>query len=69
MDSTTATIPSASRFANYSGDVTHIVGEVKGPNTLGELLTAVEATYDAEANRTRVGFAYGDHSSKIAATR
>lgn len=47
------------RFANYGGDVTHIVGEVKGPNMLGEMLTAVTADYDPETDRTRVGFVYG----------
>lgn len=36
----------ASRHANYPGDVRHIVGEVKGPNTFGEYLTAVDAVYD-----------------------
>lgn len=46
------------RFANYPGDVTHIVGEVKGPNLFGEYLTAVTADYDQDSNTTRVGFAY-----------
>lgn len=46
------------RFATYPGDVTHMVGEVKGPNTLREPLTAVTAEYDAETNKTRVGFTY-----------
>lgn len=46
------------RFLNYPGNVTHIVGEVKGPNTFGEHLTAVTAEYDAGSNSTRVGFAY-----------
>jgi hypothetical protein len=50
--------PSATRFATYIGDATHMVGEVKGPNTLGEPLTAVEAVYDPETNTTRVGFTY-----------
>lgn len=48
----------ASRFANYPGDVTHIIGEVKGPNTWGERLTAVSADYNQATNMTRVGFAY-----------
>lgn len=50
------------RYGNYNGDVRHIVGEVKGPNTLGEMLTAVAAEYDPETNTTRVTFAYGDLS-------
>jgi hypothetical protein len=48
----------ATRFATYPGDVIHMVGEVKGPNTLGEPLTAVSAVYDATTNKTRVGFTY-----------
>ena len=52
------TAPVATRFATYPGDVTHIIGEVKGPNLLGERLTAVTAEYDAETNKTRVGFTY-----------
>lgn len=46
------------RSANYNGDVTHIVGEIKGPNTWGERLTAVSADYDAASDQTRVGFAF-----------
>lgn len=46
------------RFADYPGDVTHIVGEVKGPNTWGERLTAVTADHNQETDRTRVGFAF-----------
>lgn len=46
-------------FLNYRGDVTKdAVGQVVGPNTFGEFLTAVEATYDPEADKTRVGFDY-----------
>jgi len=52
------TMPAATRFATYPGDVTHIIGEVKGPNLLGERLTAVTAEYDAETNKTRVGFTF-----------
>ena len=48
----------ASRHATYPGNVEHIVGEIKGPNTIGERLTAVEAIYDPEVDKTRVGFAY-----------
>lgn len=55
------TLPKATTWLNYPGDVRHMVGEVKGPNRLGELLTAVVADYDDEANTTRVGFAYGVH--------
>lgn len=61
MTATTKATPKPVRFANYRGDVRHIVGEVKGPNMLGESLTAVTADYDGVADRTRVGFAYGVH--------
>lgn len=47
------------RFADYPGDVTHMIGEVKGPNTTYEMLQAVTAVYDPATDRTRVGFAYG----------
>jgi hypothetical protein len=50
--------PFATRFATYPGDVRHIVGEVKGPNTLGEPLTAITAEYDAGTDTTRVGFTF-----------
>jgi hypothetical protein len=47
------------QWATYPGDATPILAEgPKGPNTLGELLWPVEATYDAEAAQTRVGFSY-----------
>lgn len=55
---TTNTLPVAVRFANYPGNVTHIIGEVKGPNALGESLRAVSADYDESTNKTRVGFSY-----------
>jgi len=35
-----------------------LTAEVKGPNTLGEPLTAITAKYDAKSNTTRVGFTY-----------
>lgn len=55
------TTPAASRHATYPSDARHMVGEVYGPNTLGEVLTAVIATFDQETGATRVGFAYGEH--------
>jgi hypothetical protein len=52
-------LPKPVRFATYPGNVVNqIMGEVKGPNLLGEYLTTVTADYDAEANETRVGFTY-----------
>jgi hypothetical protein len=53
---TTARKPS--RFLAYPGDVTHMVGEVVGPNQLGEFLTAVNASYNEGTDRTTVGFAF-----------
>jgi hypothetical protein len=35
-----------------------LTAEVKGPNLLGERLTAITAKYDAESNTTRVGFTF-----------
>lgn len=34
-----------------------MVGEVVGPTTYGQWQVAIEAGFDAMANRTRVGFA------------
>lgn len=42
--------------ANYSGDRREAVGQVMGPNTMGEYFKAVSATYDEVANRTRLVF-------------
>jgi hypothetical protein len=53
-----ASLPAPVRWATYPGNVVHIIGEVKGPNLLGESLTAVTATYDPGTNRTRVGFTF-----------
>lgn len=52
------TLPAPVRFATYPGDCTHIIGEVKGPNTLGEALRAVTADYSPESDKTLVGFSY-----------
>lgn len=50
------------RFATYNGDARHMIGEVKGPtHNFSEYLTAVTADYDTEADKTRVGFAFGIH--------
>lgn len=53
-----ASLPAPVRWATYPGDVTHMIGEVKGPNLLGEPLTAVTAEYDPATNKTRVGFTF-----------
>lgn len=50
----------ASRHLNYQGDRTaDAIGQVMGPNTLGEFLTVVETEYDPETDKTRHGLAYG----------
>lgn len=44
-------------WLNYRGDHrSRVGGDPMGPNAFGEWLWPVEAEYDAEANRTRVGF-------------
>lgn len=51
-------------WANYRGNVLAGVtrdidsGRPKGPNYMGELMWPVEATYDPETDKTRVGFSY-----------
>lgn len=43
--------------AKYRGDLSHtIVGKVLGPTTFHTFLTAVEASYDADADQTTVWF-------------
>lgn len=49
----------ALRWATYAGDRRSMVGQVVGPTTLNDFATAVDAEYDATADRTRVGFAFG----------
>lgn len=46
---------SAIRFLNYLGDTRDAIGQIVGPNTMGEHWIAVSADYNGE--RTRVGFA------------
>lgn len=49
----------ALRWATYAGDRRSMVGQVVGPTTLNDFATAADAEYDAAADRTRVGFAFG----------
>ncbi len=51
-------IPANAGHATYPGNVEDIVGDVKGPNLLGEYLLAVEAEHDPATDKTRVGFDY-----------
>lgn len=54
--------PKATRYLTYGGDVTEtVVGQIMGPTTLREMVTAVSAEYDSASDTTRVGFAYGAH--------
>lgn len=51
--------PKPVRYLTYPGDVSHIVGEIKGPTLTDEVVTAVTADYNSGTDKTRVGFAYG----------
>lgn len=42
--------------ATYPGDVTDMVGEVKGPTTFGTFIVATAAEFDAARGVTRVSF-------------
>lgn len=42
--------------ATYHGNCTHMVGEVKGPTTYGQMLVATDAVYDAVTDQTQVQF-------------
>jgi hypothetical protein len=50
-------------YANYRGDVSHIVGEVKGPTTYGRTVVAVDAQFDPATDRTRVEFCFVDRTA------
>lgn len=50
--------------ANYKGKVDS-VGQIMGPNTMGEYFMAVEVVYDAENDKTRVGFALAARNDKL----
>lgn len=54
-------LPKPARHATYPHDHTDGVGQLLGPDTTGAFVTAVEATYDAASDTTRLGFAYGIH--------
>jgi hypothetical protein len=47
---------SEAKYANYNGDVTHMIGDIVGPGTNDKLWTATNATYDPDTNKTRVEF-------------
>ena len=57
-------LPKASRFLNYKGDQSHLIGKHLGPNTTGEFYTVVsfvvtEPAGQTRPTETRVGLAYG----------
>lgn len=53
-------LPPASTWLNYRGDVRSMVGQIVGPNLLGEYLTVVSCEYDEAADiKSRVGLAFG----------
>lgn len=45
-------------WAYYPGDVTRMVGEIKGPLTYGGYVVAIAAVYNADAGRSAVKFAH-----------
>jgi hypothetical protein len=51
--------PAATRWSTYTNDVAYMVGHVYGPDTSGELWTAVECEFDTVHGVWRVGFAPG----------
>lgn len=55
------------RFAHYNADVREsIVGKTLGPNALGEWMRVVEADYDPDDGRTRVGFVFATQDEVLA---
>ena len=52
-------LPPPSTWLNYGGDQRGLIGQVLGPNTMGEYLTVVFCAYDERDNRSRVGLAFG----------
>lgn len=52
-------LPQPSTWLNYAGDHRGSVGQVMGPNLLGEYLTVVFVAFDESAGSSRVGLAFG----------
>jgi hypothetical protein len=59
----------AFKHANYSGNQTHAIGSVMGPNLLGEHMVVVAADYDTDADTTRLGFAFATTDDMLAVSR
>lgn len=57
-ETATSPRPAVAGVAHYRGDRRAAVGQLMGPNLLGEVLQVVDATYDAVADRTTLGFDY-----------
>lgn len=55
----------AQAHANYPRDHRAMVGDIKGPSALGEYWRAVDATYNPDQDRTRVGFRIVPHTELI----
>lgn len=47
----------ATAWLNYRGDLSGSLGEIMGPNLLGEGFVAIECDFDAATGMSRVGFA------------
>ena len=52
------TTPAAVRWLTYPGDRRGSIGNVMGPNTIGELLQVVTEEFDAVTKATRLGLTY-----------
>lgn len=50
--------PAAVRWLNYPGDCRGSIGNVMGPNTIGERLQVVTEEYDPITKTTRLGLTY-----------
>lgn len=53
-------IPKPVRWVNYPGDLvaSFTIGELKGPNGMGEMMSVVSVDYDDLIDQTRVGFSF-----------
>lgn len=53
-------LPKPVRWMTYPRDISaEVVGNVMGPTTTMEFVTAVDVVYDSASDTTRVGFCYG----------
>lgn len=55
------------RTLSYDGDVTSCVGQIVGPNTMGEFLEALVGTYDTDTDKTVMVFTYARLTPEVMA--